>query len=598
MKYCAQCGERLNDASMFCSNCGAKQPGTEKAAEAVETAVDAVDNAEAVYEEAEAAADAEGASDAEGAAEAVFAEAAGVDDINYAAAEAPVKKKKRTGLWVGLGIAAAAIIAIVALMVTSAYANLIPHSKLKLALAERKLYNGAVETVTRELPMTDGISANVDLTFDIDAEDPYGYMSGYLDIINDIKLGISFDTRENLDLGIRGEYKGNTAADLRLFVDEDKLGLYIAPADDDVYTMTRTALLEKIAPELDPEKTDFLFKKLDREAVKKDVDAITAIVGKALKDADIKIEKNAPICPFNEEGEIKAAVYTVTLTEEQMKTLLTDIADYIESDDCYIGTYAADLFAMLNEAGASADLDLDEIIGDLELIEGADETFPTFDELMAKLREQIPEAAERYVEEGWKLEAVMKGNDIIRQRIYNNEGQSCGYDSITNGATTRTAFRFDRGDGDVYIRDELRTVNGSVVQSHIDVIHGDDTVTACDATYDTSKKDVFGAPEGTWNITLSDGENGLEALVQIYTRLENGGMTYDINFVPSEDMNEGGIYTIKSMQFHAHTSEISGVEKPAGAKEVDISDYSDVQLGKLFTGIVYKLYGNINKIFG
>jgi len=171
MKYCAQCGERLNDASMFCSNCGAKQPGTEKAAEAVETAVDAVDNAEAVYEEA--------AADAEGASEAVFAEAAGVDDINYAAAEAPVKKKKRTGLWVGLGIAAVAIIAIVALMVTGAYANLIPHSKLKLALAERKLYNGAVETVTRELPMTDGISANVDFTFDIDAEDPYGYMSGY-----------------------------------------------------------------------------------------------------------------------------------------------------------------------------------------------------------------------------------------------------------------------------------------------------------------------------------------------------------------------------------------------------------------------------------
>lgn len=589
MKFCAQCGERLDDASAFCSRCGAKQAGfdfeqkvSDAADNAVETAEGAVNDAETVIENAGEEIRAEYD-------EAVTAVTA------YSAADykepRPVKKRRR-GWIIAAIVAAALLLSVGALAATGAYTSLIPHSKLKLGLAERSLFNTSVQAVNRALPEQDGLNADFELGVDIDPGEMGGFYADYygqiFDIINNLKLFASVDTRECLDLSVRGDYKGNTAADLRLFVEKDKFGVYIAPADDDLYTITRTALLGKLAPELDPAKTDFLFDKIDKAALRQDSEAIADIVKKALKEADIAIEKNVPVDLFNDGEQIKAAVYTITLTEEQIKALLTDIADYLDSDDCYLADYANDWIILLNE------LAVKEIDEDMDLYLDDFEDYAGIDDVIANFREKIPELAKQYVEDGYKLEAVMKGNDIVRQRIYNDDG-SFGYDAIAEGNEEHFMVYADDDEERVLSADVNRVVNGDNVEVKCVANVSEGNKLVVEGKSDLSKRSVIGTHEGVWDFVATDADGETIGTAHVDSAMDkNSRMKHLINVKPGADMEAE--FNELTIDFLA--GEGDGVERPAGVEEVDISDYSDTKLTRLISSIVLKLYSNIGGIFG
>ena len=630
MKYCPQCGEKLEDQSRFCSCCGAVQP---MAAAAPEHSVEDLMNA-ANSEEGAAAAFAAMANEAadqpagetvlldqtnspfeaqqgyaqqgyaqqgyaqqgyaqqgypqqgyapQGYAQQGYAHAAYDPNSGCAPAygeELPVKtKKKKTGLIIGLCALAALLLAAVLLFVTGAYAQLLPASKLKLGLAEKKLAAASEKRIDVFSALLDGF----DFSFDADVEiEPYeedGYYAEVFDMLNEVKLHGGLKTGEQLKLGLRGEYKGNTAADIRLFADKDRVGAYLAPASDVYYTADLAKLLERFAPQVDASKLAVLFRELDRDEIEADRQAIAKIVADTLAKAKIDIDKNESVKLFGSEKIDGCAVYTVKLTEEEIEDLINDIADYLDSDDCYIAEYFDELLELAAEF--NLEIDIENTAGKTGM-----------SGLTAQLREGAHDFAAKYVEEGMLIEAVMKGSELIRQRIYNDDGE-LGYDSKANGDKTHTMIysrAFD-SEGERRVIDANTTVNGSRVELEAAVTSYGELDCLINADIDTSSMSAIGTYEGEYTIKAYD-FYGDETVIKVKVEKENGGMMHRVNVELDEDQAYSSEF--RSINANILVKDGSGVEKPAGASEEDVGEYTDMQFVQLY----YKLITGFSSAFG
>ena len=561
MKYCSQCGERLEDGDIFCPACGSRQQ--EFAPVQAQAPAAVTESAPAQNEYDYPAAD---------------------TSLNGEAAPVvPKAKKKKTGLIIGLAAAALVVLGVAALFVTGAYASLLPHSKLKLGLAENKLIQSVSANRYADFELPEAVDYR--LTADLVTNDYVDYSTEEIaDMIKDCTLTGSIDTVEGYGLAARLDYKGNTAVDLKLLMDEEQLGLYLSPASDDYYTFSTKKLYERLFPDEDPEKYKELFKTVDIDKVKKDYQNLLDIVLRSLNDAEIDIQKNMPVTLFDGEAH-KAAVYTVPITEELVRDVLTAVIDYLDSDECYISDYIGEGY-------------MTEGLVDMLLYGryygGYSGETKTFKEQLAEAREHIDETAREIAEQNLKFEVLMEGNDIIRQRIYNDEG-CLAYESVKSGKTQRL-WVYMKEDEDYAFRAECEIASrGNDRTINMDLFSDDEKVAGLECDIDISSRSVIGTFEGDYKLTVYSDWDESVSVVKMNVAPEANGFMHSVTYEADDDTAYySGIDTVRAKLFVASGSR---VKVPAGVETVDISDYSDMKLMRLANTLASKLSSRLEDLF-
>ena len=558
MKFCAQCGEPLEDGDIFCPNCGSPQSSDTGSSER---------NA-----------------NASGADTGLTQTTDSIVDLPE-----PTPKKKKIKIKPKAIIAIALVAAIVgglaALILSGAYAALLPAGKLKLGLAEKKLFGEvANDPLVRDI---DAKQLSFELTFDFEDFDEID--SDAADLLNKAKINFDYDAKGK-GIGLTAGLKGNTLLDFRMICDGEKVGLYLSPASDDYYIANVRTVLETITGNNDlPEiNLDILFEQMDTAKVKKDGNAILGILAKSLSKAEIDIEKKVDIELFGEDDLVNCVEYDIDLDDEELiEDLINDIADYLDSDSCYTKQYYDKIleapiieYAMKQSYGYGY----------------SSSAITSFSDVIDQLRDYAPELAEEIVDLDLSLRVYMKGNTIVRQILCSEDG-AIGYDSYKEGNTVHTMFYFlddpDRIEDADAVIDFYTKFNGSKREIRAEAREGFDeepefTLTA---DIDTSSRSAIGTYEGTYKVELRTysyyyGNNTIELNMDVSR--SGSGMMHKIAYESGSD----GSFDVNLL-----VSSGKSVKAPSGASKEDISDYSQRELISLAERLAQKLYTKLGNYF-
>ncbi len=388
MKFCLNCGERLNDDASFCGFCGAAQA-----------------NASA---------------------------GAPVQDGGYAnngvpaspeyAPQAAKKRFSTAKFWVIIGVCVVVIALGVTLFASGAYVSLMPNSRLKLGVAENRLVDAALDSyfdARKDSVSYDAeLSANIDVASGADSE-----TAMYANLINDltIEMGINASPDGSL-LGISASYRNNELLDATIVADSDKLGLYIPVADSNYYTIdidALMALISEYAGETSVSSQSFsgLYENtvIDEKAFRKDVKAILKILSGLSTDDNTEIESGEDISLFIDDEDITGAVYSISPDKDDYTTVLLALVDHFESGDSYI--YDNLLKPIIVEY--------------ITLYSYADDSDSLIANPLSYVRDNIEMIADELDRADVTIRICMKGSEIVSQQVIIGKDMTIGYDRLT-----------------------------------------------------------------------------------------------------------------------------------------------------------------------
>lgn len=320
MKYCSNCGEPLEDGSLFCSVCGAEAEA-EPASEPVP---------------AEASADAPAL---EPAAEPV--------------SEKPAKKKRK--LW-WLAIPAALLVLAFAagliINLTGAYAKLLPASRKKFEIYTKEALTDALDRAfanNRDAVAPESVKANVEASVKIEMNEDSGDYPGLsesamlLNLINQLTVNADVDIdKTGAKLKLNASVAGMELIEAFLKTENGKIMFAVPKHLDYLYSIDPASLLETIGSgELpDSDKLDKIDPaSLDEEKLRAEIMEIYEILMKVLDDEDtvLDIEKKKEIALSSNGGSTVGDVYTITPSENALKVLIEELADHFNAESSYIG---------------------------------------------------------------------------------------------------------------------------------------------------------------------------------------------------------------------------------------------------------------------
>lgn len=317
MKYCSNCGEPLDDDSLFCSVCGAK----------VEDAAPSVQAKPAP------------------------------------AATASKSKKKKSKLWILAIPAVLLLIAFgvcLAINLSGAYVKLLPASRNKFAIMTRQALNDALDRAFSDkgIEITDKIKANLEATVqlelndddeadpdndDFDDDDDDGNM--LLDLLAELVVKADIDLDEN-GLGLRIDASAGGMKLIEAYLKAAKDGILFAAPDylDYLYRVEPSAILAKLGRD---DMSDVLDKitgaelsRLDEKKTRAEIIEIYEMLMKVLDDEETVFEvrsEKAEIALACTGGETVGDIYVITPSEKAMKAFFEELADHFMSEGSYLG---------------------------------------------------------------------------------------------------------------------------------------------------------------------------------------------------------------------------------------------------------------------
>ena len=533
MRYCANCGEPLTDDAVFCPECG-----------------EPVEKREAVQAPAAAANAASAAP---------------------AAAEAPAPAKKKSKVGKRIAIIAAIVLAVLiaaaaVLYFTGLYKDILPHSRLKLGLAEKALVDEGLDKAFEEHDEIKEIKADMTGSVSLETNGELGMFSE-IGIIKMLLEQIDFDINveaspEHSGLYAGLTYSGTPLLNGRLVVEDDKIGIYLPQLDDNYYVMTGEAFSSLLGEDSEaPKLGEIDLTAFDETATRREVMDILNIISGLSTPQNTRIEGNSSASLYGGEKTVPAAEYVITPGEEEIKSVLNRLADYLGREDSYLGKRLGSLYKAC--VGVFSD--------DPESVPAS---------IPEALRKAAEEHAANIVEENTHIVVYMVGNTIISQRIVTDQG-SFGYDNEKAEASEHTYLLYDGSDEEYTSVDLVRyTSDPDNLKGSIKVdseVFGDVTV-----YYDLDKtvRSALGTYPGRVDIS-SDG-----FIVNI--KVENDeDMTHTIKISPT-DLDEYD--EIRSITLTLAVSEGEGVKAPDVAP-TDISDKTPEEIGEIFDNMLDQLYG-------
>ncbi|MCR5611006.1 MAG: zinc ribbon domain-containing protein [Clostridiales bacterium] len=314
MNYCSNCGEPLEEGSLFCSVCGAKAEGAETA---VEPAPDPAETAPA--------------------------------------AEKPAKKKRK--LWWLLIPAAVLLLAFGALLainLTGAYVKLLPPSRTKFAIVTKAALNDALDRAfaKKDVTVPDSVKANIEASVKIDmkeqSDSDYGYTSGLIiNLINQLTVKADIDMdKTGARLRLDAATGGMEIIEAYLKAEDGKLFFAVPDHLDSLYSIDTAFLAEEFLSSDLPDGVDAAelsnvdLSPLDEEKTRAEIMEIYEILMKVLDDEDTVLE----IASEKQELRLKCAdftvtgdVYVITPSEKALENLFIALAEHFGSEDSYLG---------------------------------------------------------------------------------------------------------------------------------------------------------------------------------------------------------------------------------------------------------------------
>ena len=535
MKYCTSCGQPIDDDSLFCTSCGARVE---------QDAAQETDNYAADSEEEDL-----------------------WEEPREDRPKKPAKARKaarKNLLRLGIAISAVVVVAavIVTLILTNAIGTLLPHSKAKLMLAERNLLKEAAAYAETGVSDAEGLDMGYELSAKMSVpKDSWGGMGEVAEIVNRFKVSGGVKTsKDNLKFRSQVSYKENELGDVMLFLDKKDVGVYTSLIDDQYYTCSIKDLMSIITNEEMDDLPDSS-KLQDMDLAKKDLEKAMTAVFKDLFNANMKITKGKTVDLFDEEETVKGvAIYQISPSEKDWKAMMQDAFNAA----LYKGSYMYNALQYATEVGY---LDDDA------------------DDLMDELKEMIPDIAEKLADQELKIEVVMKGNTIIRQRLYNEEGQ-VGYDALTSGKQSRFFVFFGDEDELMPLFDFQSTKNGSKLEFESTVYsRREKFIRMSGSDINLSKRSTLDIPVGEYTVSV------YTYRLNMTVTPEGKGMNHEVRFKFTESSRSN---PFDSLTVTLYTQKGTKIDKPKGLETVEITERKDLEkvaekLSKKLSSIAEKI---------
>ena len=383
MRYCTECGEKLQDDQSFCPNCGAKIIRPD---ESEQNRQPVADNGE-------------------------YAQPA----VN----PSPAPKKNNKKIWIVIcaAVVALALVAVILLLTIprctgtgrGAVEEILPPSKEKIVTLESRSLDQVWNTAFNNADSMKDSSFDADISLDLQMDSSESQSAPVSAIVRSVALSLKKD-RNNFAANL--SLFGNTYLDLRLFdLDKDTIYLYCAPGSDKLYQIRLQTIVDLLSDSvvdsdvpLDEIK-DLLLSDKSAGLLQKDYEAIRDAFLELIGNAEVNAEATVEL--FG--NSVPCELYTIRPTAEQFETALNRLLTYALNGDGLIPKFIR--------------------------------TNREFLERVEDLREEIPDAA-RYLEEhNVGLEVAVSGNTILSQKGYFD--QYCvGYDSYTDSVGQRTQIYY------------------------------------------------------------------------------------------------------------------------------------------------------------
>ena len=552
MKYCGACGTPVEDDCLFCPNCGQRleeriDPVPEPEPYVANEPVQEPEPEPAAYEPN------------------VFEEEETPVQPAPEEPSLPGKKKGIPKLAFIIAGAAAAIALVVVLIFTGVFSGLLPHSKLKLKYAEQKLFKELTAAANTGVSEVQDIDMAYELTMKaVAASDSYYSNTETADIMNKLTVSGGGDMDKNGgNYSVVAEYKGNELIDFRCFLEKERLSVYLSPLSDELYTCDIKEMLETLADELNLDLDEGPDQLRDMDLAKKDAEKITKIIFKHLLNGDVKISKGKTVRLFDEEETVKgAAVYQISLSEKQWKALLTELVSYAEDKDSYVYSLIDAYVVYLKQQYSYYYKDIEDAA-----------------DVIDQWKDQIPEAAETLADQDLKFEVVMKGNTIIRQRVFTDDG-GAGYDLLTSGKEVHFAFYTE----EEMLLDLQAERSGSKLDIEATVFADGEKIRITGSDIKLNKRSQLGIPQGEYSMSF-DGNR-----VSLNVTPEGKGMQHELRIRFDQSYR---YRSFDSLTFTLYTEKGAKIAKPKGVDTVDISDYSLNELEKLAEKLYSKFSSSV-----
>ena len=439
MKYCMECGEKMEDDQAYCPNCGTKALNTIKSQ----------------YNDVM------------------------TDNVMTEEVPAPApKKKSKLGLIIGIGAAVLAVGAVFLILaltgVFKTKEKILAPSKDKLVTLEDRFFTDLWNKSDERVNSIKSTPFDADVTFQAgDGRIEEGSSYGGLDtatLLNNASLQISVDGRKGFDVGAKLNVWSNPVLDLRLFdLSQRKVSFYCSPGSNKLYeasvdVLTQNLLRENGAYSNVPVEQIFaiVYSGNTTQMLQSDYNAVKNAFVQALRESDVQISTDQPIGLFNGEEQVVCEVYVVHPTQQAIETFLNSVIDVAQNGN--------GLVANIARISGATDRDFNSS------------------------REDIPEIAEEIMESNLTFEIAIIGNDVVRQKATADEFQILYETHETeNGKRMRMTVRDDREQ--LAFMDYSESPNGQATAYM--KISNEVTISG---SFNTKQKSVIGTCAGRWEL--------------------------------------------------------------------------------------------------
>lgn len=386
---------------------------------------------------------------------------------------------------------------------------------------------------------------------------------------------------KNAVMGMNLHLMGSDLLDMTTTVDasQNLIGFYIPAADEKYYTFD----LNKLYKNLYNEDTNFSLQG-NRTLSEKELEDLMKpymdIFANAVKGSKIVVEKNKEVSQDYLADKFTGDTYSFKPTQQEIEKTLNTLADTLEKD-----TKLVDFLKKYNY-NASSLQQLNQQLGVTD--DDGKDPAKTLQALAKKIRDNAASTSKTMADNGFHWTVAVEKNQVKQIRIGTEKVSDFVYE-IKQADNTTTSAYYVSTDKDQGISNSVKKDGNKVTGDLTANVEHQSIKFSYDV--DTSKKDALLA-YGSYSIQE---ENVAKTSANLTIGPgANGGTEYALNL--NDISSTTGSSGIDGINLHFNVTDGADVSAPSIAP-TDISDYSQEDLQKLFSGMAEKLYPSFFKAF-